>query len=211
MSYLIEHILLSLKKTDEYKSKITDEILKLEGMTERKTRHFYNNLCSMEDTRYLEIGTWKGSSVCAAMCNNRMKCVVIDNWSEFGGPKDEFTVNFTKFKGDNDALFIEKDCWDIDVTTIGKFNIYMYDGNHDEENHYKALNHYLGCLDDDFIYLVDDWNLSDVRNGTIKAIHDNNLTKLYQKDIYTPAVRGGGWGYDWWNGIGIFVLRKNKK
>ena len=27
------------------------------------------------------------------------------------------------------AIFIEKNCWDIDVTTLGKFNIYMYDGN----------------------------------------------------------------------------------
>ena len=26
---------------------------------------------------------------------------------------------------------------------LDKFNIYMYDGNHDEDSHYKALNHYL--------------------------------------------------------------------
>ena len=54
-----------IEKTD---SKINEEIIKLEGMTGTKTRHFYNNLLSsIENPVYLEIGTWKGSSLCAAM------------------------------------------------------------------------------------------------------------------------------------------------
>ena len=158
MSDLIEQIEFSLKQSDMYNSKITNEILKMEGMSGKKTRHFYNNLCSMNDARYLEIGTWKGSSICSAMCNNKMTCVAIDNWSEFGGPKIEFLNNFNKYKGNNKATFIEKNCWDIDVNMLGKFNIYMYDGNHDEVSHYKALNYYLPVLDQEFIYLVDDWN-----------------------------------------------------
>ena len=39
------------------------------------------------------------------MCNNNMICITIDNWSEFGGPKNEFLKNFNKFKGNNN-LFI---------------------------------------------------------------------------------------------------------
>lgn len=31
------------------------------------------------------------------MCNNKMTCIAIDNWSEFGGPKNEFFENFNKF------------------------------------------------------------------------------------------------------------------
>ena len=26
----------------------------------------------MKEARYLEIGTWKGSSICSAMCNNKI-------------------------------------------------------------------------------------------------------------------------------------------
>ena len=63
MSKLIEHINTSLLKADNYTSKINDEILNIGGMTGKKTRHFYNNICSMDDARYLEIGTWKGSSL----------------------------------------------------------------------------------------------------------------------------------------------------
>ena len=29
----------------------------MDGMTGKKTRHFYNNLLNTEDARYLEIGT----------------------------------------------------------------------------------------------------------------------------------------------------------
>lgn len=218
MSSLIKHVEEMLSLADNYKSNVTPEILNMDGMSGKKTRHFYNNICSMKDTRYLEIGTWKGSSICSAMCNNSMNCVAIDNWSEFGGPKNEFLKNFNKFKGENNATFIEKDCWDIDVSKLGKFNVYMYDGNHTETSHFQALNHYISCLDDEFIYLVDDWNWKKVRDGTINSIKDNRCEILYQKEILTnggvcpewgpgPGDRAGKDG-DWHNGISIFILKK---
>jgi hypothetical protein len=209
MSELINHIENCLENANNYKSKITTEILSMEGMSGKKTRHFYNNICSMNDCRYLEIGTWMGSSICSAMCNNNMTCVAIDNWSEFGGPKDEFLINFNKFKGNNNATFIEKNCWDIDVNNIGKFNIYMYDGNHTKTSHFQALNYYMPCLDDEFIYLVDDWNWSDVRTGTLESIEANNCKILYKNEIFCndhPGIQRSI--NDWHNGICIFVLKK---
>jgi len=212
MSHFIEHIEKSLSSTDKYESKITDGIKVIDGMSGKKTRHFYNNICSMEDSRYLEIGTWKGSSVCSAMCNNKMTCVAIDDWSEFDGPKDVFLENFEEFKGDNDATFIEENCWNVDVSKLGKFNIYMYDGNHSESSHFQALDHYLPCLDDTFIYLVDDWNAPDVREGTINSIKHNKLDIMYQKEIRTTDNDTHAYPYgihsDWHNGISIFVLKK---
>ena len=199
-----------LNLTDKYQSKVVPEILNMQGMSGKKTRHFYNNICSMEDARYLEIGNWKGSSLCSAMCNNKITCVAIDNWSQFGGlrrAKKEFLINFNKFKGENNATFIEKNCWDIDVYKLGKFNIYMYDGDHTEESHYQALNHYFPCLEDEFIYLVDDWNREHIRNGTFESIKDNKCEILYKKEIFTP---GNNPQNDWHNGICIFVLKKIK-
>ena len=81
----------------------------------------------------------------------------------------------------------------------------MYDGNHTETSHFQALNHYLPCLDNEFIYLVDDWNCTKVRNGTIKSIKYNNCEILYQKEIFT---KGNDSNNDWHNGICIFVLKK---
>lgn len=194
-------------------SKINEEIIKMEGMTGTKTRHFYNNLMNFNDARYLEIGTWKGSSICSAMYKNNCKNIIcIDNWCQFNGPKDEFINNFNKFKGTNNASFIEGDCFNIDISNFPKFNIFLYDGEHSFESHYKALYHYYDCLDNIFIFIVDDWNWSDVREGTYKAIKDLNLIKLYEKEIrltwdnsHSPEPE---LSTTWWNGIYVAILQK---
>jgi len=210
-SYKI-NIEIAFQNAEKNISKITNDIIAMRGLTGTKTRHFYNNLLNREDARYLEIGTWKGSSVCSAMCNNNATVVCIDNWSEFQGPKSEFLINFEKFKGNNNARFIENDCFKIDVSTLPKFNIFMYDGNHTTESHYKALLHYYNCLDDIFIFVVDDWNWKDVRDGTINSIQKLNLKVLYEKEVrltldnsVTPEPELSS---TWWNGIYVAILQK---
>ena len=44
MTTLINFVEKCLNLTDEYKSKITPEILTMSGMSGKKTRHFYNNI-----------------------------------------------------------------------------------------------------------------------------------------------------------------------
>ena len=109
MSVFIRHIEQCLNDAENLKSKLSDEVLEIEGMAGYKTRHFYNNICSMPNTVYLEIGCFKGSSLCSAMYKNSIQCVAIDNWSLWEGPKDEFLTNYNKFKGINNAQFIEQD------------------------------------------------------------------------------------------------------
>lgn len=211
MNY-IEHVRNAFKNAEKGISKINDEIKNMDGMSGLYTRHFYNNILNMEDARYLEVGPWKGSSVCSAMYQNKATVVCIDNWSQFGGPKGEFISNFEKFKGDNKATFIEQDSFLVDVSILPKFNIYMYDGHHSHESQYKALQHYLDCLDETFIFIVDDWNDEHVRNGTNAAIKDLQLKILYEKEVrltwdnthtQQPLARN-----TWWNGIYIVVLQK---
>jgi len=205
----VEH---AFEKAEKGESKLIDRILRMEGMTGKKTRHFYNNLLDMEDARYLEIGTWKGSSVSSAMYKNSATVVCIDNWSEFGGPKNDFLINFNMNKGNNNAKFIEKDCFKVDISQLPTFNMYMYDGNHDMENHYKALVHYYPCLDDIFIFIVDDWNWEKVRTGTRCAINQLKLNILYEKEIrltndnsHTPEPLAKE---TWHNGIYVAILQK---
>jgi len=213
LSSVIRHVESAFENAELGVSKITEGILNMEGMSGKKTRHFYNNLLNKEDARYLEIGTWKGSSVCAAMCGNKAKVVCIDNWSEFGGPKDEFLENFNTYKGENDARFIEQDCYKVVVSELPKFNIYMYDGNHTEDSHYKALLHYYECLDDFFVFIVDDWNWKEVRDGTHASIKKLNLKVHYEKEIKTSDDDSHpAWGSEgqqqWHNGIYVAILQK---
>ena len=216
MDKYVSQIERAFQNAENNVSKITQHIINMDGMSGIKTRHFYNNLLDMEDARYLEIGTWKGSSVCSAMCGNKAKVVCIDNWSQWSGPeynpKPIFLENFEKFKGENDASFIENDCYKVDVSVLPKFNIYMYDGEHSNEGHYNALLHYYKCLDDVFIFIVDDWNWIDVRDGTINSIKKLNLKVLYEKKIrltwdesHTPQPQAS---QTWHNGIYVTVLQK---
>jgi len=211
---LKQHIETAFKNADKGKSKITNGILNMEGMSGKKTRHFYNNLLNMNDARYLEIGTWKGSSVCSAMCGNKAKVICIDNWSESGGPKNEFISNFNMYKGENEASFIEQDCYKVDISQLPTFNIYMYDGNHTKDSHYKALVHYYNCLDDMFVFIVDDWNWKDVRDGTYDSFSKLNLSVLYEKEIKTTdddshPPEGCERKKQWHNGIYVAILKKN--
>jgi hypothetical protein len=216
----ITHIDDSFDKADKYISAIDTQILNIYGMSGKKTRHFYNNLASKKDVRYLEIGVLTGSSTCAMISNNNtIKCVAIDNWSEFGGPKNEFLQNIVRFKGTSDIKFIEANCWTIDTSKLGKFNMYLYDGPHSELEHYEALHYYSNCLDDIFVYIIDDWNWDYVRNGTLNAITTNKFNIKYKREIRTTndnthpswedtsQVRAGPTG-DWHNGICVFILSK---
>jgi len=202
----------SFENAENHISKLPDEILTMEGMSGIKTRHFYNNLC--EDSRYLEIGLWKGSTLCSAMYGNKSTIIGIDNWSEFGGPKDEFLINFEKFKGENNVTILEQDCFTVDKALLPKFNIYMYDGDHLEGSHYKALSYFYECLDDTFIYIVDDWNWDQVRKGTEQVIKDLNLTIFYEKEIRTTHDGSHPeWGSqeqkEYHNGMYVAVLQKS--
>lgn len=182
-SDLVGHLKNSFVLADRLESKIDGGILSLEGMSGTKTRHFLNNLCSLPGTRYLEIGSWKGSTVCAAMCKNNATVTCVDNWSEFGGPRLMFYANFNRYIGNNVANVIEQDAFTINLSKMGKFNVYMYDGAHDDISHYKALTYFINNMDNKFVYVVDDWNWKGVRDATRRAIADLKLDILWEKEI----------------------------
>lgn len=197
----------ALQNSEHNHSKITDEILGIQGMTGSKTRHFYNNLLNFEDARYLEIGTWIGSSVCSAMYGNAATVVCIDNWSEFnddGSAKLTFLQKFEQFKGENKATFIESNSFSVDTSILPKFNVYMYDGNHSYDSHELALSYFYKCLDDVFIFVVDDWNWEVVQTSTKNSIQKLNLKILYEKEILTKETMDS----DWWNGMYVCLLQK---
>ena len=87
----------SFEKCLNYESKLPSWILELEGMSGKKYRHFINNLINfVPNCKYLEIGCWKGSTLCSALYNNNVIAYTVDNWGEFGGPKVEFQNNVKK-------------------------------------------------------------------------------------------------------------------
>ena len=210
-----KQVIQSYEKALSYESNIFDWVLKINGMSGKKYRHFINNLIgSFEHSRYLEIGCWKGSTSCSAICNNKIKSYLIDNWSEFDGPKDEFILNLEKAQlcsPYSENHFEEIDFRKVNYSNIGKYNVYLFDGPHEEKDQYDALKITQPALDDEFIFICDDWNWPSVRNGTNRAIEDLNLKVILSIEIRTTnddSCSSGFENSDWHNGYLISVLKK---
>ena len=197
-----------------YQGKIGQDALQIQGMSGKKFRFFINNLVEKIDApRYLEVGSWKGSTFCSAIHKNTVTAVAIDNWTQFDGPIGEFFLNVSKHCSLQTKISIlTTDFRAVNFALLGSFNIYFFDGPHSEQDQYDGVALALDALDDEFILIVDDWNWERVRVGTGRAIKELGLEILHQTTIRSapdgvkPAVRFGR--SDWHNGYFLSVMRK---
>lgn len=209
----IAHVKTAVENASLGKSKITSAsgVLEIDGMSSSKVRHVLNNICSLADTRYLEIGAWKGSTLISALYeNNHVHATCIENFSDFNGPRNTFHSNVESYKSlgkISPFQFIDADCFSIDTSIIEKKNCYFFDGGHEVDDHLKAFTYYNSILDDTFICVVDDWNhkYDNVRVGTRKAFKELNYKVQYEIEL--PARFNGDKDL-WWNGLYVAVITK---
>lgn len=206
---LINHIKNSIEKAQKGVSKLNSDILTIPGMSSHKVRHFLNNLCSLENAHYLEIGVWQGSTFISALHQNTdtlASAIAIDNWSEFNGPKNNFLSNTAKFLPKKTFLFVDHDCFTVDTQVFSnKVDIYFYDGNHSTESQKNAFIYFNDILADTFITVVDDWNAPEAPQGTKEAFKQLNYEVVYE--VALPA-RFNGDTENWWNGLYVALIRK---
>jgi len=195
-------------------SKLPEWIRVLPGMSGRKYRYLINNLVEeVADARYLEVGSWAGSTACSAISGNAVRAVCIDNWSEFGGPRQEFEKNIQQVLSTGVRFhFVEADFRAVDFASLGRFNIYMFDGPHEEKDQFDGIAKALECLDDEFVLIVDDYNRAPVAAGTKRAIEALRLEVVASIEIRTSQTGADpqiAFQFsDWHNGYFIAVCRK---
>lgn len=209
----IEHIKTALDMANNNQSKLTNTILRLQGFSGIKTRHLYNNLCNLSDIQYLEIGTYKGSTLISSLyLNNTTHGIAVDNWSEFDGSYQICQNNLELFISENQYNLIQKDSFsltsnDIPVNTV---DIYLYDGNHTYESQYKAIVDFEKFLSPISIVLIDDFredgSWKQVVDGTYDGFRDSNLKIVYHTRTASQQENNGA--TDYWNGCGIFLCQK---
>jgi hypothetical protein len=206
---IIAHVEQCIADAENGTSKLTPQVLSIDGMSSPKVRHFLNHLCSMPDTRYLEIGCFKGSTWIAALYKNQgtiSSATAIDDWSEFGGPKNAFEKNCAMFLTNVPCRYISKDCFKVDLSRFEKpINVYFYDGEHSADSQEKAFTYFDPVLDDLFIAVIDDWNWPNVSNGTRTAFGKLNYEILFETAL--PSYRTND-AKNWWNGLYVAVIRK---
>jgi len=129
--------------------------------------------------KYLEIGVFSGSTLFYAIHNHAHARVCgVDDWSQsFDVPDDcirpqaEFIASLSPR-----ASLISKNCWDIaseDVESVldGKPNVLLYDAGHTRDEQRRAVEHFWPLMDDEFVFIVDDWKTDGVMDGTYDGIH----------------------------------------
>lgn len=215
MKVLIDAVKASMHMAMRDESKLDPGVFSIPGMSGKRYRCFINNLIrSLASPRYLEIGSWAGSTLCSAINNNQVMATAIDNWSEFGGPKEAFMSHLNQFRTPRAYVnFIESDFRAVDYAGLGTFNVYLFDGPHERQDQYDGLDLVRSALDDVFVLIVDDWNWPAVRTGTFDAIAACGFTTHYSVELRTtlddthPAVHGAN--SEWHNGYFVGVLSKS--
>jgi hypothetical protein len=198
-----EKIINAIDLAKQEQSKLTQEVLSIEGMSSSKFRHLLNNLVDSK-TRYLDIGTWKGSTVISALYNNTPEFyITVDDWSCHGNCTKDFYKNFRNLIK-QEPNFLNQDSFtiDLDKHNIRDINLYLYDGGHNWEQHYESINYFYKGLADEFIFIVDDYNEKKIQSATQWILKEKNIKIEYEQYLTSLDQK------DWWCGTYIAACRK---
>lgn len=148
---------------------------------------------------FVNVGVWHGFTLLAGMIDNTgQTCIGIDNFSQYGGPKESFNERFGAYKSDN-HYFYEMDYADY-FSTIHRESIgfYIYDGIHNYEEQLRGLQTAEPYFSDDCIILVDDTNYADVRQSITDFIAGSpNNYRIFTETTFCNSHP------TFWNGITI--------
>lgn len=228
-SHLVAAVDSALSLAQSLPSRPGNEIYLIPGMSGWRFRAFLNGLGhrvtlarTLGNPRYLEIGSYRGATMCAMLADNPMvRAVSVDNWSEFqdegNPPQAEFKRNVSRHgAGPFQVQQVEKDFREVSFSGDPRaaFNIFLYDGPHTEQDQFDGLVCPAPALARQFVLLVDDWNWETTRSGTLHAIEQLGLTALYWTELFTtedgnhPPREASGGDSEWHNGVLIAVMEK---
>ena len=201
-------------KSDNYPKDRRMEILKendIECMSTENICFLINDLVRMfaKNGTYLEVGTYKGGSLLsAALFNQSIRCIGIDNFSQFNedlNTENTFRKNLANFKNPKNIEFYNGNYKTV-IKEIFlkepnlKINVYFYDGDHSYKNQITGLNLMLPYFAEKCLIFVDDINWKRVEKANKDFIRQNPDFKSVFK-IKTK----GNCSKNWWNGIEILA------
>ncbi len=162
---------------------------------------------------YLEVGTYKGRSICAALLDAPPErlFVSVENFTEFGmvgeAARTELLANLGHYSSGHDAFrLVDGDCFAV-LARAGVLDrpvgVYFYDGAHTGMAHFLALGVVEPLLADEALVLVDDATWPMVREATLRYVHRHAgwsvLTTLDAASDHDPL---------WANGLMILSYRR---
>src|SRR5947208_2811802 len=150
---------------------------------------------------YVEVGTYHGTSLIAAMLDNDAEFVAIDNWSLGDGSREQLDRNLARFGFARRAEIIEGDAFET-LRSGGlagrKIGVYYYDNGHEYEQQLDGMRLIEPYLVSPALVIVDDTDWERVE----RAVDDYLAAQPRATEIY--RVDGKGRGHpEWWDGMRI--------
>ena len=156
-----------------------------------------------DDQVFVNVGVWNGFTLLAGMIGNSNKaCIGVDNFSQFGGPRDDFHARFERYRS------LRHRFYDMDYSEYfsafhkGPIGVYIYDGDHTYENQLRGLQLAEPFFVEGCLIFVDDTNWPEPRQATLSFIDQNP----HEYRIVFDAGTSGNGHPTFWNGV--MVLEK---
>jgi hypothetical protein len=198
-------------------SNFNEESFDVDGFSSHRVRHLLNSICSFEGIKYLEIGSYLGSTFCAAIQNNTLEAYAVDNWETEdlqpyeneriieSASIEKFKENAKLYKGHSKVRLINADCVNLVPEDFhSKVNFVFYDGNHEYLNQLNALETIKNLVEDTFILILDDANFEGVIESAEEFVRRNNYEILFERKLLNQIESDKMW----WNGLYILILSR---
>ena len=153
------------------------------------------------DAAFVNVGVWNGFTFLAGMAGNPgRRCIGVDDFSEFGGPREAFLARFARLRAprhefhemDYRAYFAQRH--------EGPIGVYLYDGEHGYDNQLRGLETAERFFAPGCVIIVDDTNLPEPRRATmdfVRARRDGYRVLL-------DRTTAGNGHPTFWNGLLVF-------
>lgn len=157
--------------------------------------------CMPEEEAFVNIGVWQGFTLLSGMLTNPCKkCIGVDNFSEFGGPRDAFMNRFLEYRTEIHHFY------DMDYETYfseihqGFIGFYIYDASHAYSDQLRGLRVAEPFFSETCIVMVDDTNWQEPRQATLDFIAGSRSRYKILLDVKTRH----NCHPTFWNGLIIF-------
>lgn len=148
MKEISPFVRVSLEMSDKERAKITEIEKKTHGQSSIRVMCLLNNLCTKVNSKYLEVGVYKGSTILAAMFDNpKLEAVGIEHflyddrepqkWAPEGyiwdNVKSQLQANFNKYRSHPEKInpknftLLEGDFREVDIKAKDKFTVCYFD------------------------------------------------------------------------------------